>query len=321
MTKPYIPPQGIYFRLLGVDSNRVLFSRTSQEPNVSSRPVNEKNEDQLFELIPSVDKDASPDTYLIKAKASQMFLYSRYRPVPRIGHNNEGDKAKNWFKLDFGTGKHASHFRLIGQQTYTAIASRRDNKPYLMNFPESSKYYGQYYEDQYFSFLFEDLNVVGVSFNLGSAQPVPSVPFDVAHKKGNNTSSGVQKITFSDSQKQTRTTTFEYTEGFNIAAGTAFKTSIPFIADSGLKVDASKTTTLKWGNSIVQDDTYTFSFEITVPAHTCVEAVARVTYTIVDVPYTVTLMSPSTKQQTTSQGILKGIRKWIVSLESEDCKA
>lgn len=311
MTTKYIPPQKIYFRLLGVDSNRVLVSRTSQQPNVTSHPVDKKNEDQFFELIP-VNNLGSDIYYLIKAKASKMFLHSRYKPNPRIGHNDDGDKAKNWFKLEFGTGKHAFHFRLVSYATHTVISSLPSR---LENVPDHIKI-----DYQYYSFLFEDLDIVDVSYDLGSAQPVPSPSFDVAFQKGNNPSkSATIKMTFKDTKKQTRSTTFEYTDGFSIAAGTAFKTGIPFIADSGLKLDTSNTKSFKWAESIVQEDMFDFSFEVTIPPEKCVKAVAKVTYTIVNVPYTVTLRSPSTNQTTTSQGILKGIRKWIVSLETEDC--
>lgn len=313
MTKPYIPPPNLHFRLLGDYSNTVVVAQTSSPYGVSTRPVGNANADEFFELIP-VATLGSTNYYLIKAKASQKFLYSRFRPNPPIGFVDKGDIVQNWFSLEFGTGKYASHFRLVSYQSKTVISSL----PYgLKNVHKSSDD-----DTQYFSFLLDpdDMNVESVSYDLGKAQPAPSTTITVAQKKEDNTSGREKTITFAHTGTLTHTLTFQHTDGFNIAKGTSFKTNLPFIADSGLKIHASKTETVKWGDSITQQDAYSFSSQIKVPANTCVNALATAKYTIMDVPYTMTLRSSKyPTYTTTSHGILKGVWKWALIVGSEKC--
>jgi len=88
--KLYIPPQGLYFRLLGYDSQRVLFSRTHAEPQVFHHPVAYEYNDQYFTLVPGTG--VRKGLYLIKSKQTDKVLFSRTHAVPNVWHvDGNGD--------------------------------------------------------------------------------------------------------------------------------------------------------------------------------------------------------------------------------------
>lgn len=80
----YIPPHGIYFRLLGYVSQNVIFSRTSQSPEVGQISVQNENNDQYFTLIHGTG--SRKGKYAIKSKVSHNVLFSRESPSPKVGH-------------------------------------------------------------------------------------------------------------------------------------------------------------------------------------------------------------------------------------------
>lgn len=80
----YIPPRGIYFRLLGYVSQYVIFSRNTQEPEVGHHPVGGDYSDQYFELLPGSGDHAG--LYAIRGKVSGKVLFSRNGPDPNVGH-------------------------------------------------------------------------------------------------------------------------------------------------------------------------------------------------------------------------------------------
>lgn len=80
----YIPPQGIYFRLLGYVSQGVIYSRSHNDPEVSHYPASSPSEDQYFELLPGSGNHQG--LYAIKGKVSGKVLFSRSSPDPTVYH-------------------------------------------------------------------------------------------------------------------------------------------------------------------------------------------------------------------------------------------
>lgn len=80
----YIPPNGIYFRLLGYNSQQVIYSRTHREPEVGQHPVEEQYDDQFFTLIHGTGDRKG--TYAIKSKVTGNVLFSRSHMEPNVGH-------------------------------------------------------------------------------------------------------------------------------------------------------------------------------------------------------------------------------------------
>lgn len=87
----YIPPQGLYFRLTGQESQHVLYSRRGPSPELWHYKGGQY-EDQLFTLIHGTGSRAG--LYAIKGKHSGKVLYSRTSPEPCVGHV-DGDGKYN----------------------------------------------------------------------------------------------------------------------------------------------------------------------------------------------------------------------------------
>lgn len=89
MSAMYIPPEGIYFRLFGRDSNNVISSRLDPIPGVYT-PTLVKDDDHYFTLVWGVG--LREGTFLIKSKATDQFLSSRDHPKPGepyVGHSTD----------------------------------------------------------------------------------------------------------------------------------------------------------------------------------------------------------------------------------------
>ena len=84
MSNFYIPPEGLYFRLLGYVSQRVLFSRTTLDPQVSHIPFDQIYDDQWFSLIYGTGK--YDGMFAVKGKKTGKVLYSRTHSTPYVWH-------------------------------------------------------------------------------------------------------------------------------------------------------------------------------------------------------------------------------------------
>jgi hypothetical protein len=84
MTDFYVPPEGIFFRILGNASNRMLYSRSSGKPTFGSIPeTSGPYEDNYFSLIMGTGNRNG--LFLIKGRQSGMVLYSR-NSSPYVNH-------------------------------------------------------------------------------------------------------------------------------------------------------------------------------------------------------------------------------------------
>ncbi|EDR09880.1 uncharacterized protein LACBIDRAFT_318163 [Laccaria bicolor S238N-H82] len=168
MSNEYNPPLGIAFRLCGLASDRVLFSRVSPSPEVFHHPKSEVYPDQWFVAIPGSGQNAG--CYAIKSKNTGKVLFSRMSPDPRVGHiDGDGKYPDNWFKFEAGSGKYAGYFRLRAVASDTVLVSRTSTgtDTQVINYPATSAKY----DDQYFTILFDkdQLSTKGQS-NLGGLQ-------------------------------------------------------------------------------------------------------------------------------------------------------
>ena len=99
-----------------------------------------------------------------------------------------------------------------------ALFSRTTQDPYFWNHPA-----GGTYNDQYFSFLFEDMNIDKIEYDLKLGKILTSTPLVLANQTLTNNSDQDQQMSFSLSQTVTHTSSFDYTLGFTIGLQTKFK--------------------------------------------------------------------------------------------------
>lgn len=164
MPNDFNPPAGLAFRLCGLASGRVLFSRNYPSPQVFHHPQNEVYPDQWFFAIPGSGQYAG--CYAIKSKNTGKVLFSRTSPDPRVGHiDGDGQYPDNWFRFESGSGKYAGYFRLRNVSSDTVLVSRTTTgtDTQVINYPARDKKY----DDQYFTALFEELAVTMDQLNLG----------------------------------------------------------------------------------------------------------------------------------------------------------
>lgn len=124
----------------------------------------------------------------------------------------------SWFKFERGSGQLSKYFRIITPSNGYALVSRTHVEPHYINNPSS-----ELYPDQHFNFLYEDMQIDSVHYDVESGEILPSKPLVLTSQKVTNDTSSVQETTVSVNQKTTHTSSFEYSLGFKIAAETEFE--------------------------------------------------------------------------------------------------
>lgn len=300
----YIPPQEISFRLLGCNSNKYLYSRPSNDPtffHYGDGPY----ADQWWQLLPGTGNKAG--YYAIKSKCTGKVIWSRNSPEPKIGHiDSNGGYDDNWFKLEVGTGKNANYFRLRNYHSDTVLFSRSQNDPTLWNYPGN----GGVYDDQYFTFLFEDMEISRIAYRLDQAKILSNTPEVIGSAVDRNRSTVNQTMEFSFSDTKTTSSSFDYTLGFAVTVGASGKVEIPFVAEGAVKVDVSNSHTFTWGSVTTESKVYATKFNVTAAPNSKITATATVTRSDLDVPFTLYSRSVATGYEVATEGIYRGVTFW-----------
>lgn len=198
----FIPPEEINFRLFGCESQKYLFSRYSNDPTFfhhGDGPC----DDQWWHLVHG--KGDKAGSYAIQSKYTNKVIFSRTFTNPKVGHADGGGAYDdNWFKLEAGTGKHARHFRLRNDSTNTVLFSRSVDNPTLGNHPADAKTC----EDQYFTFMFEDMKISRITYNRDEAKILSESPEVIGTGSQQNQSSINQTMEFSFSESKTTASSF-----------------------------------------------------------------------------------------------------------------
>nr|BAC78490.1 Hemolytic lectin LSLc [Laetiporus sulphureus] len=300
----YIPPNDLYFRLLGFVSQKVIYAYPFPRPDVGLSEVNDESTQQYFSLIHGTGERAG--LYAIKSKATGNVLFSRTHRDPYVGQDPENARYNdNWFKIEPGKDDLSKYFRLVVPSTGTALVSRTNLEPYFWNSAQTP-----IRSDQYFIFLFKDMRIDKIEYDLKDGRILSSTPNVLATQTLANTSSQTQEMSFNLSQTLTQTSTFAYTAGFTIAVGTAFKAGVPIFAETEFKVDISVDNQWNWGEENTFSKTCTATFSVRAGPGETVKAVSTVDSGIINVPFTAYLSSKSTGFEVTTEGIWRGVSSW-----------
>ena len=303
MTELYIPPPQIPFRLLGFRSNLVFFSRASPEPGFSHVSRDPEYRDQYFHLIPGTGKHSG--SYLIEGQVSKYRIFSRTTSPPNVGQisSEYGTYEDNYFKLEPGWA--AGNFRLVNPFSKTVLVSRPDQ-----NIVDHYPLGYQEYSDQYFSFLFTDLKIDKVVYDIDEAKILQNTPQELAIQTLTNDTSIPQTMGFSVDETTTDTSTFEFKLGFSITIGAGGKAGIPFVAEGEVKVDVTASTDFTWGETHTTSRTWKSHFEVEAPPRKTTKAVASVTRSNIDIPVTIYSKSASTGHSVETKAIYHGVTTW-----------
>ena len=127
------------------------------------------------------------------------------------------DAPCSWHKFEPGVGQFANYFRIVTPSQNVGLYSRPANEPTFSNAGQNYTY-----SDQHFCFLWEDMEVEKVEFNLDSGRIISSTPIVLAEQVLTNNSDTEQEMSFSVNKSVTNTSTFEYSTGFTVTVGMEF---------------------------------------------------------------------------------------------------
>ena len=127
------------------------------------------------------------------------------------------DAPCSWHKFEPGLGQFANNFRIVTPSQNVGLYSRSTQEPTFSNYTPNSSY-----SDQHFCFLWEDMKVDKVEFNLDSGKIISSTPIVLAEQVLTNNSDTEQEMSFSVNKSVTNTSTFEYSTGFTVTVGMEF---------------------------------------------------------------------------------------------------
>ncbi|KAK0459932.1 hemolytic lectin LSLb [Armillaria novae-zelandiae] len=300
----YIPPQGIYFRLVAHDSQHVLFSRNDAyvEFGHDKGPVGPHH---FFTLIHGTGTRAG--LYAIKGKETGNVLFSRISKEPFVGHvHGDGTYNDNWFTLEEGSGTYANLFRLLCPATGVVICSRPSPVSEVGVCTQA-----KINPDQYFGFAFEDMVVRRVEYDVASGKISNVTSHVLADHTLRNDSYHEQAVAFGFSENITHTPTFEYRSGFTIIVGTEFSARIPFVSNGKINIEASHSNEWKFGTQNTFSKTYTAQFPgLKAGPKQTVRAVSSVKLGTLEVPYTTYLVSKSEGVEMVTSGLWRGVSSW-----------
>ncbi|KUJ09033.1 uncharacterized protein LY89DRAFT_598580 [Mollisia scopiformis] len=306
-----LPPPEVAFRLPGLSSKKVLFSRKSQDPTYWHYPEDGGvYDDQWWYLIPGDGDHAG--YYLLKSKYTGKVMFSRKSPDPRVGHiDGDGKYADNWFWLEFGTGDKVNNFRIRNHASDMVHVSRSGTDPEVINYAGD----GTKYDDQYFSFLCELVNFDNIEYHINDAKILSSVVVAMGTETDCNETDTDQTIEFTFSKTESVSYTWDYTVGFIIDIGAGVEVEVPFVESGNVRVDVSNTHTFSTMHTTSEDTTFSGTVTTTAPPHTEVTATATMTKSAVSVPFTMYVIVASTNKTVAIEGTYNGTSFWNIQAD------
>ncbi|KAI0758163.1 hemolytic lectin [Fomes fomentarius] len=301
----FVPPEGLLFRIVGYASQCAIFSRHDQEPQVGHfHTANGGFDDQWFSFLHGSGNNSG--LVAIKGRKTGKVLYSRRQDDPRVWHiAGDGAHPDNWFKLEAGNGQYASYVRFITPREGMALFSRTNQEPYFLNHITN-----QPSSDQYFRFIWEEMKVDRVNFDLDDGKIISSTPIVLAEQVLTNKTDHEQEMSFSLDKSVTNESSFQYNTGFTVTVGTEFSVGIPFVADSTFSIQASSTNEWTWGKTTSYTTQFTATFPVKAGPNETIRAGAVVNQGTLDVPYTLYWSSKSSGVKVQTKGIWHGVSCW-----------
>jgi len=97
------------------------------------------------------------------------------------------------------------------------VYSRLEPYPYFSNYTSTD-----FYPDQLFYFIWEDVTVEKANYDLAAGKIVSSETITLAEQELTNNSDQAQYLSFSIDKSVTRSSDFEYGSGFTVTSGMKF---------------------------------------------------------------------------------------------------
>lgn len=140
-----------------------------------------------------------------------------------------------------------------------------------------------------------------------------------------NASDVEQSQTFTPSKWFTTSSEFRYTSGIEIAVGTEFTATIPYLGEFKTSLSVTSSHSFTWGSTKTISDRFSHSFVCKGPSKQHTRCQAFLTSFDVEIPYTMTLEHSTIPGcSCTSHGIWKGVASYNSKLTAQkigDCQA
>lgn len=131
------------------------------------------------------------------------------------------------------------------------------------------------------------MEITRVEYHLDKAMVTASVSEVIGSTTLRNRGAVSQVAEFEFTRDETNSSSFEYTHGYPIRVGTSGKVAIPFVESGQVKVDGTKSQTLKWGTAITETKPYSIRLPAVGPFDNKITVTAFVSRSNIEVPFTV----------------------------------
>lgn len=280
-------------RLLGWETQKILYTENGY--NLFHRDKSEAGKnDEWWYIQPNGDNT----TYLIKHDATGNFL--AFDPDYSWVQRNADSRCN--FKFQQGIGGRIRYFRITNPGNNGVLFSR-SRSPQVSTWRANENPY----DDQYFSFIFEDMEVKRIEYKfqggiLGAAQPE-----SIATGRSSNTTNQQQTNTVTLRKTIEEESNFTSELAFMVTAGVEFTAGVPEVASSKISMSFSTSTRFQWGKSRKTITEWSNSVPITMDPNSSYKVTATASVSTMDVPFIAYLQSPTTFFETTIEGIYKGV--------------
>lgn len=307
--KIIVPPPRVYFRLHGNSSSRVLFSRFSPNPTFGHSVVDNESDDQLWSLTP-IETQYGQFWY-IKNKSTGRVL-STWNSAANTNDDLNDSAAKSRFGY---RGKGPNVFYINSEMAVRdrlmpwALFSRLGQQPEV----GSSMIFEENIHE--FSFLLEGMTIYRIEYHLDRWKLLSSTPSDIPSQTFTNNTDLNQIAEISFSTTRTSTYTLEHTHGFGITVGTKGKIGIPFVAEGEISMEGTTTHSWSFGSEISETSTFGIRFPVETRPGQTVTAIATISRSVMDVPWTIYTKHVDTGFEVETHGIFHGVQYYNVQAE------
>ncbi|RVD88913.1 uncharacterized protein DFL_003076 [Arthrobotrys flagrans] len=298
-TKFFIPPATIRVRLVGVLSRAALFSNPRYDGVLKQVPMAELYDDQWFYVIPGTGDKAS--FYRLKSAYTNEAVYLNRGKAGTFDFNSSFDDQ--FFSFEAGTGSRVGTFRLVCPATNAVLFSRANSSdPPVGSIPA-----GAFFDDQWFSFAYEDMELQSIKYDIDEHKILEVQPVSIATKTARNETEDTQisTVTFSESIEEERT--FNSELGTKLGVSVEASVGIPLVAESKVTVSTEISTTIAWGTATRTTKSWSDAIQITTGPFKVYKIYASARRSRFTVPFTAIWKSKSTGQTMQTAGSYGGV--------------
>ncbi|KAJ5959911.1 uncharacterized protein N7479_007061 [Penicillium vulpinum] len=326
-SKLYIPTKGLRFRLLGYYSDNIPVPSGKQISCRSKDSVS--SEDGWFTLVPI---DGGKFYYIQSALKHDDEAAISSRPGEMEGCRFQPVDVRNIFDDSFMrftfqpavVDRFAGHFRIVSAAG-RILASKRsykdgtfwDNFPALFLLSQDANHSDS--PEQYFSFVFEDTEIVKVVYNLSAGRVFNTKP-EIFRTTVRNNAQEKATLKCDFRREKSAKGSFTHSHGFSFGVKTEIKASIPFIVDGKIETELKTDHKFTWGQEESWSKTLGTELGVEVPGYSTRDVVGTFKDSDMTVPAKIYSQTKSTGVEIITEVEYRGTSVWDFEYTIDDPK-